>query len=445
MFWNKKNRGREVVVQKLLQDENEVFDITIIALERLEALLIAEKGKILDCDLISTAMGTERDLHSQQRSIKGAFEELNLQCAALKFESSYDEKEVFDMAVQLFMKNLFEWYAGRERLGFFDEVDSAVIPILYSLINKDLSDVKSVFEKFVYKAPVDDNQSLNEKSESTRAGVEAWILAQERLKKMQKEIDTDVNDDNAELIFSHKRGDVVNGYIHIMKALTAMYYVSAPAKLVYNVVAKYLPEVVDSAPHINESYIDEFFDKKLQNSTIEEGKEEKETVVDTIELNGTTYVRMCCPNPTNEIMNGVESATQVLWQHGDDNCNGEVYIGDNGMVYCKKCQKTSFVKNVSFIEDCKIFFNLEDGCVVKPISKSQFIFLAGALVSYTNLEWLSNLLTSFEIQNSMDNEKPAITKNIYNKEVMLPVLQEAVKQILDKENIEYNEIIIEIR
>ena len=263
MFWNNKEQKRKKieVIQKLIQDEDEQFDVTIMALEKLEFLLVKEKST--KKELALTAMGTERDKNPELRSVNGAFKELKLQCTSLNICAVYEENEVFELAVQYFMKKLYEWYAGREILEFYDEVDCAIIPIMYALLNKDLKDLNSEFEKYVYKAPANENESVNDKYEATRAGLEAWILAQHYFSISQKEKkENDLND--GEMIISHKRGEAVDGYIRIMKALTTMFYNSAPAKFVYQMTAKFLPEIVESIPHINEEYIESFYEKKQE-------------------------------------------------------------------------------------------------------------------------------------------------------------------------------------
>ena len=133
MFWNSKQKKGGVVIQDVLQDENDVFDILIIALEKLESVLLQEKDIVLN----KTAMGTERDLSNVLRSLDGCFKQVKLQCVALNNCSSYDDKEIFNMAAKMFMQNLLEWYAGRAELNFFDEVDATVIPILEALVDSD--------------------------------------------------------------------------------------------------------------------------------------------------------------------------------------------------------------------------------------------------------------------------------------------------------------------
>lgn len=436
MFWhNKKKKPDVVVIQEILQDQNDVFDIAIIALERLESLLLAQKN--VECTLKATAMGTDRDFHQNQRTLYGAFKELLMQCSSLSMCSAYDDKEIFEIAVQLFVKNLFEWYAGRNDLGFFDEVDSAVIPILYSLMAKDMDEITSVFEKFVYKAPNNDALSLNEKYEKTRAGVTAWILAQERLKELQKETESKMGN-NSEIIRSHCRGDVITGYLHVMKAMMTMFYVSGPAKLVYNMVQQYLPELVKSVPHINETYIDEWFERKIQEDA--NNKNSDEVILNSFFAeDGVTYIRLRCSNPIDL------SSPRILWKHGDNNCNGDIYLGDNGFLYCEKCRKQIGLVNAIFKTNGTISFDEGNGKITNTIKTfGAALCTSDQMVEDAGLDWLHRVLESLKPFYNSSAEVLAI-KNKYDKEVMLPILQDAVKRILDNGNIEYNKIVIDIK
>ena len=222
-----------------------------------------------------------------------------------------------------------------------------------------------------------------------------------------------------------------------------MYYVSAPAKKVYKFIAKYLPEVANSIPHINEEYIDNFLARKQQyeNDLQKKHNEEKtEIVVDKFEKDGVTYVRLYCQNPV-DIQNGVEKVPLIFWKHEDEDCNGEIYLGDNGMLFCKKCSKCKKITESAFNEAGKISFNIKrDG--IEPIAVGEVIGASASMVCFAGIPWLHNLFNSISPKdlNSIENKKEE-----YDKNSILPELQEAVKQILEANNIEYNEIVIEIK
>lgn len=434
-------RGRGVkVLQEVLQREDKIFDRVIISLEYLEDIIT--KKKCGDCDLSVTAKGSKRDLHTEARDMKGAFEELSLQLMALKVASYREDKEIFDIAVELFTRNLLEWYAGRKNIKQYDEIESAIIPIVDSLEYKDyITD----FETFVYKTPVDENLSINDKYEMTLEGIKAFILAQEKIKAQATNPTLPIQSEDGELnlIYPHKRGNAIEGYVRIMKALMSMYYVSSPAKKVYKFIAKYLPEIVNCIPHINEAYIDKFFEKKQQfENDLQENQTEEysKNVVDWFEMDGVTYVQLNIQNPI-EIQNGIKNVPFTYWQHGDNDCNGDIYLGDNGFVYCKKCSKSKEITEVSFNEAGKISFSTKRKMTTTSIF-GETLAVSGQMVNFAGINWLKKLLTSIEL---LAERKESQDKINLDKDSILPELQKAVKQILDDNNIEYREIVIEIK
>ena len=213
-----------------------------------------------------------------------------------------------------------------------------------------------------------------------------------------------------------------------MKALMTMFYNSAPAKLVYQITAQYLPEIVESIPHINEEYIEQFFEKVEEGRNKEIPENKCKTKIDTFEEDGVKFVRLYCQDPNPGIM----PDSSVLWNHTDNDCNGELYLGNNGCVYCKKCKKTADIEDVSFIDSGSIAFDNKKKNeeylkhLVKLISISE--------MGIANFDWLHDVITSVTKRNIS-----------HDKHSILPILQEIVRQKLEEYQIEYNEIIIDIR
>lgn len=266
MFWNKGKQEQIAGLQTQLQSEDNNFHRTLIALERLEMFLNKNRGTEV---LKQTAIGTTRDLHDDTKNpptYESYILELSLQCNTLFLAASYDDKEIFNTAVEAFMNDLLEWYAGRELLDFYNEVDASVIPIIVAITRS--ANVLEVFEKYV--SPV----SLEKKSSEdgyiqTKSGVEAWILGQHFVKKQL------VEQQNEGYITSHKRGEAIDGYKRVIKALCVMCNDSAPVKMFYKLVNQYLPHVTQQFPDTNEESIDNLFEKKstgfveIQESNIE--------------------------------------------------------------------------------------------------------------------------------------------------------------------------------
>lgn len=414
MFWNSKQKKGIVVLQEVLQDENDVFDILIIALEKLESVLLQEKNLVLD----KTAIGSERDLSSVIRFLDEGIEKIKLHCISLNICSSYDDKDVFKMAAKMFMQDLFEWYAGRAELNFFDEVDAAVIPILESLVDSDQDKILSDFETYVYKPSNNIEETLDEKYTKVKSGFDAWIKAQHYFGQRQSQ----EKPGEKKQIFSHKRGEAVDGYIRVMKALTTMNTTSAPAKLLLQMVNEYLPEIVGAVPHINEEFIDGYFEKKAQTT-------EKDFSVTKIEKEGVLYYQLFITDPTHSI----ESSQPIIWKHLNENCEGNIYIGDNGCFYCEKCGVEIEVSRCSFHPDGFIEFDTESNYELKSVAKA---IATSNLYVEVELEWMQQVMASLAAQSSDLNK--AIDQ-------LYPLLYEKIKEILDAHNIKYSEVKIEVK
>lgn len=414
MFWNSKQKKGVVVLQELLQDENDVFDILIIALEKLESVLLQEKDIVLN----KTAMGSDRDLSNVIRSLDGSFNQVKLQCVALNNCSSYDDKEIFNMAANMFMQNLLEWYAGRAELNFFDEVDATVIPILESLVDSDPDKILSDFGKYVYKPSNDSEENFDEKYHKVKSGFDAWIKAQHYFGQIQSQ----EQPAEKQQIFAHKRGEAVDGYIRVMKALTTMNTTSAPAKLLLQMVNDYLPEIVGAVPHINEEFIDDYFEKKAQII-------EKDSSVANIEKGGVRYYQLCIADPT--LLH--ESFQPIIWKHRNNHCEGNVYLGDNCCFYCEKCGVEIEASRCSFHPDGFIEFDTESNYELKSLAKA---IATSNLYVEVELEWMQQVMASLAAQSSDLNK--AIDQ-------LYPLLYEKIKEILDAHNIKYSEVKIEVK
>lgn len=252
-------------LQSQLQAENRVFDITIIALERLEEMLNREKNAQ---KLVQTAKDTERDLHDGTQSLPTrdrCFRELCLHCENLHITSYYDDKEVFNIAAEAFINDLLAWYAGREFLDFYDEVDTCIIPILAALTqNYNVLKTKSgdlcnsafdIFQNYIYESPITERSS-ERGYEETKAGVEAWILGQHYASIPMESYEGYTT--------THIRGDVLDGYKRIITALTIMFQTSEPAKFFYQVIKNYIPDIPAQFPDINEEEIDKLYERKKE-------------------------------------------------------------------------------------------------------------------------------------------------------------------------------------
>lgn len=255
MFLNFKKQEQVGGLQTQLQSEDNNFHRTLIALERLEMFLSKERGTDL---LKQAAVGTDRDIHDDTKNpptYESYILELSLQCQTLFLTASYDDKEIFNTAVEAFMNDLLEWYAGRELLDFYDEVDASVIPIIVAITRS--ADVFDVFEKYVSHVSLE-KKSSEDGYNQTKSGVEAWILGQHYVEQQP------INQLTEGYITSHNRGEAFEGYKRVIKALCVMYSDSAPVKMFYKLVSQHLPHITQQLPDTNEESIDKLFEMKVK-------------------------------------------------------------------------------------------------------------------------------------------------------------------------------------
>lgn len=274
MFWNKskenaEERGSQIGgLQEQLQSEDNVFHRTIIALERLERFLCKDNDK-----LKITAIGTSRDLHDDKKNIPtndSYYMELSIQCGMLYIAANYENKEVFDVAVEAFMNDLLEWYAGRQLLESYDEVDACVIPIIMALSYKS-NNIDEIFQEYVYSFPKIE-MSDDEKYQMVKSGMEKWLIARHI---MQENLSENNMLESTGLITTHSRGKAVEGYKRIISALSSRFDTSAPLKMFYKMIKEYLPQITQMMPNINEDSIDELYaNKKMLAEGLNNGNQE---------------------------------------------------------------------------------------------------------------------------------------------------------------------------
>ncbi len=66
------------------------------------------------------------------------------------------------------------------------------------------------------------------------------------------------------------------------------------------------------------------------------------------EDNGVTYFELYIRCPVC-IGQGKTDLPIVYWRHGDNNCLGDIYVGDNASYRCLKCGKTDHVRNWAYV------------------------------------------------------------------------------------------------
>ncbi len=120
--------------------------------------------------------------------------------------------------------------------------------------------------------------------------------------------------------------------------------------------------------------------------------------LDCFEKNGVTYFELYASCPV--CMASGDNTSHTYWFHFNNNCNGRVYIGDNGTLLCHKCGVNSHILNWKIL--CP---NCEKDETVTPalletecegMSFGSIVGMCGQMVQATGLAWLHTLLRSCE-------------------------------------------------
>ena len=331
---------------------------------------------------------------------------------------------MFDTAVESFMKDLLEWYAGRELLDYYDEVDASVIPVIVALTYQS-NNIAEIFQKYVYTIPTIE-QSHEEKYQAIKTGVESWLLGKHLAEESLKQPVFDSDKDG--YITPHVRGNAVDGYKRVISALTTMFDTSAPVKMFYKMVNKYLPHITKQISSINEESIDELYERKdigFSNNS------KKECAPISIEKGAVQYRLLLIPDPT---LANAQRSQPIEWRHMNGNCEGIVYLGDNGCFYCAKCGEEIEASACSFHLNGSIEFDTKQNFELKTLAES--IVISDFVTDLKSLEWMRRLMGAFEIQGRESS------KDI---DQLYPLLYEKVKDILDAHNIKYSKINIEVK
>lgn len=260
MFGIKRKKVELKTIVAELQMLDDVFHRTIIALERLEAILCVEKSGSAST-LKRTAIGTSRDLHDDdknQRDKESYFDEIALDCMALFKVAKIEDESVFLPTVQSFLEDLFEWYAGRDGVEY-DPVDACIIPLIVAVSRqvRTTREIDELFERYVYKTEAR-QQSIEESYTSVKEGMTAWILASDETMRPVYNTHSGVADG----FTRHMRGDVLTGYKRAISFLMTMEN-ALPLKTLVRTIKKHLPDLSAQLPQVTEENIDKFFSTRL--------------------------------------------------------------------------------------------------------------------------------------------------------------------------------------
>lgn len=119
--------------------------------------------------------------------------------------------------------------------------------------------------------------------------------------------------------------------------------------------------------------------------------------LDSFEKDGVTYFELYTSCPI--CLDRGNQEPRSYWSHCNNNCNGHIYIGDNGTLLCPKCGVNSRILNWRILcPQC----NHDDSTVstLEEVSDEgmQYIHavaMSSAMVQKTGIAWLQTFLSSF--------------------------------------------------
>ena len=107
------------------------------------------------------------------------------------------------------------------------------------------------------------------------------------------------------------------------------------------------------------------------------------------EENGRTYFQLYIGCPV--CLERGTNTPRSYWTHGDANCNGDIYVGDNAYYKCSKCGRSSHVKNWGY--NCPTHSSIPDEFVrVSAATLAKAIGTAAQMVTEVGLQWYQEFL-----------------------------------------------------
>lgn len=116
--------------------------------------------------------------------------------------------------------------------------------------------------------------------------------------------------------------------------------------------------------------------------------------------NGVTFIQVYASCP--ECFVEGKTTQCESWKHGDNNCFGDMYVGDNAFFKCEKCGRSSHVKNWKYL--CPSHSNsigtfMTDSNALSPTDCQGVcgaISTAGQLTLEAGVSWLEKFLENID-------------------------------------------------
>ena len=119
--------------------------------------------------------------------------------------------------------------------------------------------------------------------------------------------------------------------------------------------------------------------------------------LDKFEEDGVTYYQLLCSCPVC-LSRGVNTP-QTLLMHGDGNCHGDIYVGDNACCKCIKCGHLSQLSNCEFRFPCCHSDSPDALVFFDRASEGGFssgIGIAGQMADVAGIQWLQRFLENLQ-------------------------------------------------
>lgn len=93
------------------------------------------------------------------------------------------------------------------------------------------------------------------------------------------------------------------------------------------------------------------------------------------------------------------------WSHYNNNCDGDIYVGENAFYYCHKCGETQHVYKWKYHSPWRcdgayysLYYSPVERCKLESVSVSvaQAVSTIGQMVKQTGLAWLREFLVNME-------------------------------------------------
>ena len=263
-------RPRQIAeqTQRVFQRMDNIYHCVLLGLERLELYLECQRLNGAKPSLISTAMHTQRDNYNyQEDSLDGTvvYQDLNVYLTsfgvATKRMQTEDLERYHNDTIGFFLKDMLQWYGGRDQQIPYNDVEAAIVPILLLLSHKcDNSNIEQAFETYVAAPWKDVKYSDEELKEGVLTAFKQYLVVVEKIKEEQLS-EVEYMDGNFSFT-SHQRGSAVDGYKRLYAAMIDLFDDVVPAKLLVYMVMQYCPNVAEQCPAISGDIVEQLIAEK---------------------------------------------------------------------------------------------------------------------------------------------------------------------------------------